>query len=101
MKARTLTVLILICWFVLGPAIPKAHGDEWYQGQPGQWQRHGNTWEWRGTHGDEWFQGKRGHWYAEKGGGWYWLGNDGDEYRREPKGWQWKSERHKHHKHYD
>jgi hypothetical protein len=100
MKARTLTALILICWLVLASAITGAHADEWYQGQPGSWHRHGNTWVWKGKHGDEWFEGKRGHWYAEPGGNWYWLGDDGREYRHGSHGWEWSGEHHDHHHHH-
>ena len=70
MKSRTLTALIVICWFILAPVIPGARADEWYQGQPGGWHRHGNSWEWRGTHGDEEYEGERGHWYGDRDGGW-------------------------------
>jgi len=95
MKAGTLTTLILTCWFVLATAIPRAHADDWYQGQPGAWQRHGNTWAWKGKHGDEWLEGKRGHWYGERGGGWYWQGDDGREYRKGSHGWAWSGRHHK------
>ncbi|HKD67819.1 MAG TPA: hypothetical protein VKB84_13325 [Candidatus Binataceae bacterium] len=78
MKTRILSVMILVCCFMLAPGIPGARATDWYQGQPGMWQRHGNTWVWRSTHGDDWYQGKRGHWYAAPGG-WYWLGVDGRE----------------------
>jgi len=95
MRAGTLSTLILTCTVVLASTIPGARADEWYQGQPGNWHRHGNTWEWQGKHGDEWLEGKPGHWYAERGG-WYWLGDDGREYRRAAHGWEWSGKRHKH-----
>jgi hypothetical protein len=95
MKAGALITLMLTCWFVLVSAVPGAQAEEWYQGQPGSWHRHGNAWAWKGKHGDEWHEGKRGHWYAERGGGWYWLGDDGREYRRGPHGWEWSGQQHR------
>ena len=89
MKTRTLAAAaILICSFVLAPSLLKAEENEWYQGQQGQWQRHGNNWQWKSTHGDEWYQGRQGRWYQEKEG-WQWYGNDGDEYRQGRNGWKW------------
>jgi hypothetical protein len=89
MKTKTLaTVVILICSFVLAPTFLRAEENEWYQGQQGQWQRHGNNWLWKSTHGDEWYQGRPGRWYQEKEG-WEWRGNDGDDYRQGRNGWQW------------
>lgn len=95
-------VLLLIGWFILAAAVPGAHCDEWYQGQPGQWVRHGKTWEWRGTHGDQWYQGHRGHWYAMPNGQWYWLSDNGAEYRMMHDQWEWTHERreHRHHHHH-
>ncbi len=94
MKTQILTTLMLIS-FILATTIPGSAAEEWYQGQPGKWHKHGHGWTWKGTHGDEWYEGKRGHWYAEKGGGNYWLGDDGREYRQGPNGWRWSGERHR------
>ncbi len=101
MKARILTALMLICCFILAPAVPGARADEWYQGQPGMWYRHGNKWQWRSKHGDEWYEGKRGHWYADPDDKWYWQGDDGREYREGPHGWEWSGEHHRRHHHHD
>src|ERR1019366_2029225 len=65
MRTRTVALLILICWFVLAPGLLRAADNEWYQGQQGQWQRHGKQWRWESTHGDDWYQGQQGHWYNE------------------------------------
>ncbi len=97
--AAFLTVLMLIGLFFL--TAPAARADEWYQGQPGQWERHGKKWIWRGMHGDEWYEGHRGHWYAMPNGQWYWLSDDGAEYRRMADKWEWSHERHRHHHHHD
>ena len=89
MKTRTLAgVVILICSFLLAPGLLRAADNEWYQGQQGQWQRHGNQWRWESTHGDDWYQGQQGHWYDEKDG-WQYLGNNGDRYRKQRNGWAW------------
>ena len=96
MKTRTLAiVLILIGSFVLAPSLSRADENEWYQGQQGQWHRHGNGYQWKSTHGDQWYQGRQGHWYRERNG-WQWYGNDGDEYRQGRNGWQWYGKRQKH-----
>ena len=52
MRTRTVALLILICWFVLAPGLLRAADNEWYQGQQGQWQRHGKQSRWESTHGD-------------------------------------------------
>src|ERR1039458_960926 len=88
MRTRTVALLILICWFVLAPGLLRAADNEWYQGQQGQWQRHGKQSRWESTHGDDWYQGQQGHWYNEPDG-WRWLGNNGDEYRKRRNGWAW------------
>jgi hypothetical protein len=89
MKTKTLAIVaILICSFLVGPNLVRADEDDWYQGQQGQWVKHGSKYRWQSTHGDEWYQGKQGHWYQDKKG-WHWYGNDGDEYRQGPHGWQW------------
>jgi hypothetical protein len=98
MKAGTLITLMLTGWFAFVSAVPGAQAEEWYQGQPGSWHRHGNAWAWKGKHGDEWYEwyeGRRGHWYAERDGGWYWLGDDGREYRRGSHGWEWNGRQHR------
>jgi hypothetical protein len=97
MKAKTLaTVLILMGWFILAPGMLKAEQDEWYQGQQGQWQRHGNSWQWRGSQGDQWYQGRRGHWYQERGG-WQFRADDGADYRQaQPNRWDWHGGRRQH-----
>jgi hypothetical protein len=67
MKTKTLaTVAILICSLVLAPSLLRAEENEWYQGQQGQWQRHGNGWQWKSTHGDQ---------YRQSRNGWQWYGN--------------------------
>jgi len=92
MKAKTLAaVLILIGCFVLAPGMLRAEGDEWYQGQQGQWQRHGNSSQWKATQqGDQWYQGRQGHWYQERDG-WQYRADDGGVYRQGD--WQWNGER--------
>jgi hypothetical protein len=89
MKIGTLAaVAILICSFALAPNLVRADENDWYQGQQGQWTRHGKKWRWESSHGDQWYQGKQGHWYQDKKG-WHWYGNEGDEYRQGAHGWQW------------
>jgi len=92
MKAKTLAaVLILIGCFVLAPGMLRAEGDEWYQGQQGQWQRQGNSAQWKATQqGDQWYQGRQGHWYQERDG-WQYRADDGGVYRQGD--WQWNGER--------
>ena len=93
MKTKTLAiVIVLICSFLAGPKMVRAEENEWYQGQQGEWERHGPRWRWRSTHGDQWYQGRQGHWYLDRKG-WHWIGNDGDDYRQGPHGWQWSGER--------
>lgn len=93
MKTRILaTVAILICSFLFAPNLLRAEENEWYQGQQGQWQKHGHQYRWQSTHGDEWYQGKQGHWYQDRNG-WHWIGNDGGEYRQGHNGWHWSGER--------
>ena len=89
MKTKTLaTVVVLICSFLLAPNLLRADENEWYQGQQGQWQKHGHNYKWESTHGDDWYQGRQGHWYEDKSD-WYWVGNDGSEYRKHGNRWQW------------
>jgi hypothetical protein len=89
MRTRMLaTVAILVCSFALAPSLLRAEENQWYQGQQGQWQRHGKSWQWKSSHGDDWYQGQQGHWYQQQNG-WQWNSNDGDEYRQAHSGWQW------------
>ncbi|MFZ0678343.1 hypothetical protein [Candidatus Binatus sp.] len=89
MKLGTLAAAaILICSFTLAPNLVRADENDWYQGQQGQWQKHGSKWRWKSAHGDQWFQGKQGHWYQDKKG-WHWYGNDGRDYSEGPHGWAW------------
>jgi hypothetical protein len=83
MKTRTfLTVVILICSFVLAPSLLRADQDDWYQGRRGHWIQQQNAWRFRDVDGNE---------YRRSGNSWRWYngrvhGKEGSEYHNRAPG---------------
>src|SRR5271166_204924 len=39
---------------------PEQWCNQWYQGQRGHWNQHGNDWRWEGAEGDRYWKGPNG-----------------------------------------